>query len=80
MNTTTLSKKNQIVVPKDVRDSMNLKSGEEVALYPLDNDRAVLVRRSKDPVAALHGLGKDIWRKLGGTEKYLKNERASWQK
>lgn len=77
---TTLSKKYQVVVPKDVRTRMRLKIGEQVALYPLDEERALLVRQSRDPVKALRGLGKDVWRSLGGTRKYLRAERGSWRK
>jgi AbrB family looped-hinge helix DNA binding protein len=80
MSTTTLSKKYQIVVPKAVRKSMGLHVGEEVALHMVDQNRAVLVRSNTDPVSALSGLGKDIWKTLGGTEKYIKSERASWKK
>ena len=77
---TTLSRKYQIVVPKAVRVRMRLQEGDEVSLQPLDEDRALLVRTSKDPVRALAGLGKDVWKKLGGTQKYLRTERASWHK
>ncbi len=80
MPTTTLSKKYQIVVPKEVRQSMRLRAGEEVALYPVSGEKAVLVKYDADPVLALQGLGKEMWRSLGGTEKYIKQERASWQK
>jgi len=80
MNTTLLSKKYQIVVPKEVREAMGLREGDEVSLRPIDADTALLVRRSADPVGALRGLGKDVWKKLGGSHRYIRNERASWSK
>lgn len=80
MPTTTLSRKYQIVVPKEVRRSMGLRVGEEVALYPVSSERAVLVKHDTDPILALQGLGKEMWRSIGGTEKYIRQERASWQK
>ncbi len=80
MNKTTLSKKYQVVVPKAVREQMKLRVGEQVSLYGIDAHRAVLVRHPKDYVAALEGLGKEVWEALGGAEKYIRGERASWQK
>ncbi|OGG79665.1 hypothetical protein A3A39_01695 [Candidatus Kaiserbacteria bacterium RIFCSPLOWO2_01_FULL_54_13] len=77
---TTLSKKYQVVVPKEVRTRMRLRTGETVALYPLDEERALLVKHPADPLKALRGLGKDVWRSLGGTRKYIRSERKSWLK
>ncbi|HEX9830381.1 MAG TPA: AbrB/MazE/SpoVT family DNA-binding domain-containing protein [Thermodesulfobacteriota bacterium] len=80
MDSTKLSKKYQIVVPKAVREKMKLRAGEEVHMYSVDENRALLVKQPKDYVAALEGLGKEVWQALGGADKYLKEERASWQK
>ncbi|MBI2577881.1 MAG: AbrB/MazE/SpoVT family DNA-binding domain-containing protein [Candidatus Wildermuthbacteria bacterium] len=80
MAKTKLSKKYQIVVPKEVREKMKLKAGEIVALYSLDDRRAVLVREPKDYVGALEGLGKEVWEALGGANEYIKKERGSWEK
>jgi hypothetical protein len=59
---------------------MKLKAGERVAFYVVDAERAILVKHPKEPVAALKGLGKEMWRTLGGSAKYIKQERASWNK
>jgi hypothetical protein len=40
-------------------------------------ERGVSLQR--DYVKALRGLGRDVWRELGGAEKYIHKERASWQ-
>jgi len=77
---TTLSRKYQIVVPKPVRERMGLRAGEEVAIYPFDEERAILVKHPSDSVRALRGLGKELWHSLGGTENYIKQERASWRR
>lgn len=81
MNTTTtkLSEKYQIVVPKTIRQQMHLEVGMSVTLQPLDENRAILVKQPKDYVAALSGLGQDVWKKLGGV-KYIKRERQRWDK
>lgn len=80
MNKTKLSRKYQVVIPKAVREQMRLRVGESVAVYGVDEHRAVLVKRPKDYVAALEGLGKEVWDALGGADKYIHRERASWQK
>jgi len=59
---------------------MKLGVGSEVAVYPLDEERAMLVKRPKDYVKALRGLGKEVWQALGGADKYIREERASWDK
>lgn len=73
-----LSKKYQVVIPKEIRLKLGLQAGSIISLYPLDDKRAVLVRQPKDYVAALEGLGAEVWRSLGGADKYIKEERASW--
>ena len=79
MATTTLSKKYQVVIPKEIRKRMRLSVGATVTMHALDDGKAILVKHPTDPVKAMRGLGKGIWRALGGTEKYIKTERASWR-
>ena len=80
MDSTKLSKKYQIVVPTAVRKRLKLEAGTELAIYPLDDSHAILTKRPKRYADALQGLGKEVWQKLGGADKYLKEERASWEK
>lgn len=80
MATAKLSTKYQIVVPREVRKQMRLHAGTILTLYPLDEDRALLVKRPKDAVSALEGLGKEVWESLGGADTYIRNERRAWQK
>lgn len=81
MNTTTLlSTKCQIVLPKAIRQQLKLKPGMRVSIQAIDDKSAIMTTQPEDYVAALRGLGKDVWKKLGGTDKYLKQERASWGK
>ncbi|MDP2629400.1 MAG: AbrB/MazE/SpoVT family DNA-binding domain-containing protein [Candidatus Harrisonbacteria bacterium] len=80
MSKAKISKKYQIVVPKKIRQQMNLKAGNEVELYSLDEDRAILVKHPKDPLKRMRGLGKELWASLGGADTYIKEERSSWQK
>jgi len=78
--TTTLSKKYQIVIPKSVRTRMHLAEGERVHVQAIDENTALVTREPADPVEAMRGPGRDIWKKLGGTRQYLKTERVSWDK
>lgn len=80
MNISKLSSKYQIVIPKVLRDGMKLKKGMSIVLYPLDGERAILVKHPANYTKALEGLGKEVWRSLGGSAKYMKQERASWGK
>lgn len=80
MSKAKLSKKYQIVIPKEVREKMHLSAGVQVAVYPVDENRAMIVKRPKDYVKSLRGLGKEVWEALGGADKYIKEERASWDK
>ncbi|MDP2641276.1 MAG: AbrB/MazE/SpoVT family DNA-binding domain-containing protein [Candidatus Yanofskybacteria bacterium] len=80
MDKAKLSKKYQIVVPKEVRKKMGLRVGESVSVYSVDKERAMLVKHPKSYADALQGLGKEVWEALGGADKYIKEERGSWEK
>lgn len=77
-----LSSKNQIVVPAQVRQRLKLKQGSSVDMYPIDENRALLIKEPKNGgyAQSLRGLGKEVWEDLGGSEKYLQNERNSWDR
>lgn len=46
----------------------------------MDETHAILTTQSEDYVKSLRGLGKEVWDALGGADKYIKEERASWDK
>lgn len=74
----TLSTKHQIVIPKAVRKQLGLKAGSKITVYPIDANKAIISKQPEDIVEAMSGLGKDLWEKLGGADKYIERERASW--
>lgn len=80
METAKLSQKYQIVVPRHVRKKMKLHAGSRLGIYPVDGEKAILLKYPKNYVDAMRGLGKEIWRMLGGATRYIKQERASWNK
>lgn len=79
MATSKLSKKYQITIPKKVREKLGLKKGSKVSIKEKGSGRAVL-----EPVDSLtekyKGLGKETWKKLGGADKYLSQERSLWDR
>jgi len=79
MPTSKLSKKYQITVPKKIREKLGLKKGSKVSIRKEGKDRAIL-----EPVDSLvekyKGLGKRAWKKLGGADQYLNQERNSWDR
>jgi AbrB family looped-hinge helix DNA binding protein len=80
MSISKLSSKYQIVIPRSVRLQLGLKAGTKLLLHPLDKDRVILSKYSKSHTKALCGLGKDVWKSLGGTDSYIRKERSSWDK
>ncbi|MEX0827854.1 MAG: AbrB/MazE/SpoVT family DNA-binding domain-containing protein, partial [Haliea sp.] len=74
-----LSSKNQIVIPKDARDKLNIGPGSEM-LVLCKEDRVVLIPKPRDFTSRTAGLHKDIWRQLGGGAAYLKDERSTWDR
>lgn len=69
----TLSGKNQIVVPKEARKALKLKPGDRLTVVILD-DRVVLHKKLKDPVAAFLGSSGG----LRYPPDYLDREREDW--
>ncbi|HJX16481.1 MAG TPA: AbrB/MazE/SpoVT family DNA-binding domain-containing protein [Candidatus Deferrimicrobiaceae bacterium] len=73
-----LTRKCQVTVPKEIRKALRLKEGDTV-YFTIEGGKAVL-RPAPDSFAkALRGLGKDVWRSLGGAERFLRRERKSWE-
>jgi len=82
-NTTTISSKYQVVIPKAVRKSTMLEAGKKVDVVLIDEHHIMLSSHDMTPLERLRrmrGLGKEMWRSLGGTDKYIKNERNSWDR
>ena len=75
-----LSSKYQIVIPREVRKRLDLSKGSRVRIESLDETHAILIKESTDHVVSMKGLGKEIWKQLGGATKYLKGERGVWDR
>lgn len=72
MGTQKLSSKNQIVIPKEAREAMKVKGGDEL-LVVVKGDLTLIMPKPKSYAKALRGMGKDVY-----PADYLKRERSSW--
>ncbi len=72
MSESTLSAKNQIVIPREAREALGLKAGDKL-LVVVRGSRVIVLQKPPLPHAAVHGLAKRNY--PGG---YLKKERQSW--
>ena len=72
MGVQKLSSKNQIVIPKEARKAMRVKSGDEL-LVVVKGDVTVVMPAPREYGKALRGLGKGIY-----PPGYLKRERKLW--
>ena len=72
-----LSKKGQFVIPKEMRDALGVKEGDEL-LVVLDDGRMVLTT-PKEYARATRGSMKGTWgRTRRDIDRYLERERRSW--
>jgi AbrB family looped-hinge helix DNA binding protein len=67
-----LSSKNQIVIPKEARQAMGVKVGDELLVVVKDH-LTVVMPKPKRYVKTLQGLAKGTY-----PSGYLKRERRSW--
>jgi AbrB family looped-hinge helix DNA binding protein len=68
-----LSSKNQIVIPREAREALKIKSGDKLVVVVRGNQLLVFPR-PKSYKNALRGLGKGLY-----PEGYLEKERQSWR-
>jgi len=73
-----LSKKGQFVLPKEMREALGVKEGDEL-LVTLEGEQ-VMLTRPQQYAQATRGLLKGTWgRTKREVERYLEGERQSWE-
>ncbi len=72
MRAIKLSSKNQLVLPKEAREAMHVKGGDEL-LVVIKGNTTVILPKPKTYAKSLYGKGKGVYAK-----NYLKKERQSW--
>jgi AbrB family looped-hinge helix DNA binding protein len=68
----TLSRKNQIVIPREAREALRMKAGDKL-LVVVRGERVIVLQKPDAPHAAIRGLAR-----RGFPGGYLKKERRSW--
>lgn len=68
----TLSSKNQIVIPREAREALGVKPGDKL-LVVVRGHRVIVLEKPKEHHTAIRGLGQDSY-----PETYLADERESW--
>jgi AbrB family looped-hinge helix DNA binding protein len=69
----TMSSKNQIVIPREAREALDLKPGDKLVVSTV-GERIIVIERPKSYRAALAGIARGLYPK-----DYLKKERNSWR-
>jgi AbrB family looped-hinge helix DNA binding protein len=68
----TLSSKNQIVIPREAREALQVKPGDKL-LVVVKGDQVILLQKPKSYHEAIRGLARGVYPKG-----YLERERRSW--
>jgi AbrB family looped-hinge helix DNA binding protein len=68
----TLSAKNQIVIPREVRGALRIKAGDKL-LVIVRSDRVIILQKPNAYHAAIRGLSATPY-----PNSYLQEERKSW--
>jgi AbrB family looped-hinge helix DNA binding protein len=73
-----ISKKGQFVIPKEMREAMGVKEGEEI-LVTLEEGKVILTR-PQEYARKTRGLLKGTWGKSAKeVDRYLRKERRAWE-
>ncbi len=73
MRETTLSAKNQIVIPREAREAPGLKPGDKI-LVVVRGGKVLVLQKPKSYHTAIRGLARGAYPKT-----YLQEERQSWK-
>jgi AbrB family looped-hinge helix DNA binding protein len=73
-----ISRKGQFVIPKEMREAMGVKEGEEI-LVTLEEGKVILTR-PQEYARKTRGLLKGTWGKSAKeVDRYLRKERRAWE-
>ncbi len=78
MQIITIGTKNQIVIPKEIREKIpGFKAGHKVAVYTLDGKTVAIKPTSANWIEENYGLMKDAWKDIDPI-KELEKMRNEW--
>jgi AbrB family looped-hinge helix DNA binding protein len=72
MTEATLSTKNQIVIPLEARQALQVKPGDRLVVV-VRGDRVIVLQKPQSHHEAIRGLARGVY-----SSAYLKKERQSW--
>jgi AbrB family looped-hinge helix DNA binding protein len=72
-----IRKNYQITLPHHIIKELKIKPGDVVSI-DISEKKIFVHPKSKTFTEYISGLGKEVWRGLGGAEKYIKSERDNW--
>lgn len=72
-----LSKRHQMVLPKAAREALGVGAGGRV-LVVVEGQTVRLLPEPERWSDYIYGLGEETWKRLGGGEQFLAEERAAW--
>ena len=72
MKEATLSAKNQIVIPLEARQALNVKPGDKLVVV-VRGEKVIVFEKPKSHHAAIRGLARGVY-----PTTYLDKERKSW--
>jgi AbrB family looped-hinge helix DNA binding protein len=72
MTEAKLSSKNQIVIPREARETLKLKAGDKLVIV-VKGDMIMMFPKPKSWEAAIHGIARGLY-----PEDYIEKERRSW--
>jgi AbrB family looped-hinge helix DNA binding protein len=73
MKEATLSRKNQVVIPREAREALCVRPGDKL-LFVMRGRILIVIPKPRKHSKALRGLAKDLY-----PPGYLKKERQSWR-
>jgi AbrB family looped-hinge helix DNA binding protein len=71
-----VSKKFQVVIPKEVRKDINLSVGDQLIIR-VEDGSIVMIPKPKNYTQHMLGLHKKIWKSVK-VDRYVEEERKSW--
>ncbi len=70
-----ISSKYQIVIPREVREKLNLKAGDKL-IIKANNEKIIIYPQPKNYAKYALGLGKEIWQGINATE-YVRKQKET---
>jgi len=74
--TVRVSRKYQVVIPKQVRKALNINQGDELVVSVKDG-QILMKPKPKSYTDYMRGLHKEVWRDVEAAD-YVEEERKTW--